>query len=107
MVEPGFLLSIWIDDHGGRHVAADEGALLVDQEHAVGVAVERDAEVALVLDHRALQIENVLRLDRIGLVVGEGAIELEVERDDLARQAGEDPRDQCRRPCRCRRRWRS
>ena len=42
----GMLLEQRDGDHGGDHVAADELALLIDQEHAVGVAVERDAEIA-------------------------------------------------------------
>ena len=63
-------------------------AALVDDEAAVGVAVEREAEVGAVLDDRALQVDEVRRVERVRLVVGEGAVELEVEGHDLERQRG-------------------
>ena len=64
-------------------------AQLVDDEAAVGVAVEREAEVGAVLDDRALQVDEVGRFERVRLVVGERAVELEVERHDLERQHGQ------------------
>ena len=44
-------------ERGHHHdlVAVDELALLVDRDHPVGVAVEREAEIGSVVDHRALQ----------------------------------------------------
>ena len=67
--------------------------LLIHQEHAVGVAVEGDAHVAVLLRDDAAQILGVLRLDGAGGMVGERAIQLEVERDELAGQLLEDARD--------------
>ncbi len=62
---------------------------LVDDEAPVGVAVEGESEVGAVLDDGPLQIDEVGRLERVGLVVREGAVELEVERDDLDGQRGQ------------------
>jgi hypothetical protein len=39
-----------------------------------------------------LQVDQVGRVQRVGLVVGEGAVELEVQRDDVERQPVEDHR---------------
>src|SRR5581483_2376461 len=61
-------------------------AELVDDEAPVGVAVEGQADVRAVLLYRLLQVDEVLRLQRVRLVVGEGAVELEVHRDDRQRQ---------------------
>ncbi len=47
---------------------------------------------ALLGDHPRLQVAQVLRLDRVRLVVGEGAVELEVHRDHVERQPVEDDR---------------
>ena len=73
-------------DQGGDRAGADRLAALVDHEAAVGVAVEGEPEVGAVLEHRPLQVAQVLRLERVGLVVGERAVELEVQRDDVQRQ---------------------
>ena len=62
-------------------------APLVDQEAAVGVAVEGQADVGALGDAPALEVDEVLRLDRVGLVVGEGAVELEVHRHQLDRSS--------------------
>ena len=40
-------------DHGHELVAVDHLALLVDDEHPVGVAVERDADIGAQLAHLA------------------------------------------------------
>ena len=42
-------------EHGEQLVAVDDGALVVDREAAVGVAVEGEADVGAVLQHRGLQ----------------------------------------------------
>ena len=62
-------------------------------KHAVGVAVEGQPDVGAVLADGGLQVDQVGRVQRVGLVVGEGAVELEVQRDDLQRQPGEDDGD--------------
>ena len=79
----GTLLEDPLCDEGGGERPRDDLRLLGYEEHAIGIAVERDAELAPVLDDRALQVGEVLGLDRVGLVVGEVAVQLEVERDDL------------------------
>ena len=62
-------------------------ALLVDQEHPVGVAVEGQPDVGADLEHPGLQVGLVLRLDRVGRVVGEGAVELAVDDLEIEREA--------------------
>ena len=58
--------------HQRRRQRAGHGlGLLVDQEDAVGVAVEGQADVGAVLEHRRLQRHQVLGLDRVGRVVRE------------------------------------
>ena len=73
-------------DDGRDRRRVDRAALFVDHEAAIGVAVEGEAEVGAVLDDGTLQVDEVRRLERVGLVVGEGAVEFEVERHDLERQ---------------------
>ncbi len=68
-------------------------AVFVDKEAPVSVAVERQADVRAFSDDRLLQVTQVLRLDRVGLMVGEGAVKLEIERGQLDRQAVEHHRD--------------
>jgi hypothetical protein len=77
--------------HQGRDGArAHRVAPLVDDEAPVGVAVEGQADVGAVLDDGPLQVDQVGRVERVGLMVGEAAVELEVQRDD--------PQRQCRQP---------
>ena len=59
---------------------------LVDDEAAVGVAVEREPDVGAVLDDRLLQVAQVLGLEGVRLVVRERAVELEVQRDHIERE---------------------
>ncbi len=80
-------------DQGGDGGGGDRFAALVDDEAAVGVAVEGEAEVGALLPDPLLQVDEVGRVERVGLVVGEGAVELEVQGDDGERQSGEDGRD--------------
>ena len=47
---------------------------------------------ARLLEHGRLKVAQVVGLDGVGLVIGEGAVELEVERDERERQTGEDRR---------------
>ena len=42
-------------DQGHQLVAVDDPPLLVDDDQPVGVAVEREADMGAVLDHRLLQ----------------------------------------------------
>ncbi len=79
-------------DQGGDRGRGDRLAALVHDEAAVGVAVEGQAQVGADLADLGLQVDQVLRVERVGLVVGEGAVQLEVHRDELDRQAVEDGR---------------
>ncbi len=85
-------MSVLSADQRGDGVAVDEPALFVDDEHAIGIAVEGDAEVATMLSNLGLQVDHVLRFDRARRMVREASVELEVERHHLARQALEDVR---------------
>ncbi len=79
-------------DERGEHRRADDLAALVDDEAAVGVAVEGQPDVGAELDDLRLQVRRVGRVDRVRLVVREAAVELEVQRRHLERQALEDGR---------------
>ncbi len=80
-------------DQRGHRGRADRLAALVDHEDPVGVAVEGQPDVGTVLDDGGLQVHQVGRVQRVGLVVGEGAVELEVHRHDVQRQTGQHDRD--------------
>src|SRR6185437_8272030 len=79
-------------DQRGDHRRRDRLAALVHHEAAVGVAVEGQPDVRSVLGHRALEVAQVLRVDGVGVVVRERAVELEVERDQRDRETLEDLR---------------
>ena len=53
-------------------------AELVHQEHPIGITVERQADVCTGLEDARPQVGDVVRIDRVGRMVGEGAIELRV-----------------------------
>ena len=63
----------------------DRVAVLVDDEAAVGVAVEGQPDVGTLVAHPRLQVDQVGRVERVRLVVGEGAVELEVHRHQRRR----------------------
>ena len=58
--------------------AAEAAPGLVDDEHPVGVAVEREADVEVAGDDARLQVELIRGLQRVGWVIGERAVELAV-----------------------------
>ncbi len=76
-------------DGGRRHALAT----FVDDEAAVRVTVEGEPDVGPGSANRGLQITQVRRLDRVGLVVGEGPVQFEVQRVDRQRQPLEHGRD--------------
>ncbi len=80
-------------DERGYGASVDQLALLVDDEHAVRVAVEGDAEVALMFEHRSLQVAHVLRLDRTCRMIRKRAVEFEKERNHFACQRLKDVRN--------------
>ena len=67
-------------DHGDQLVAVDDVALLVDDDHAVGVAVERDADIGAHLAHLAAER---LRRGRAAVAIDVEAVGLDADRDDL------------------------
>ena len=69
-------------DERGDRAGAHRFSALVDDEAAVGVAVEGQADVGVVLADGGLEVDEVLGVEGVGLVVGEVAVELEVEGDD-------------------------
>ncbi len=69
-------------DGAGRHRLP----VRIDDEAPVGVAVEREPDVGPLADDRRLQIDQVGRFERVRLMVGKAAVELEVHRHDRQRQ---------------------
>ena len=90
IVAPGSLAQLAARDQRGDDRRRHDLAALVDDEAAVGVAVEGQPDVGAGLAHLGLQVDQVGRVDGVGLVVGEVAVELEEHRDDVERQAAED-----------------
>ena len=72
-------------DGAGRHRLA----LLVHHEAPVGVAVEREPDVGAGATHLGLQVDEVRRVQRVGLVVGKTAVQVEVQRFETQRQSVE------------------
>ena len=79
-------------DQCGGETPGHRLGLLVDEEHPVGVTVEGEADVGLLAEHGRPEVLEVLDLDGVGGMVGEAAVELEVERHQPDRQAPEQRR---------------
>src|ERR671912_1514673 len=75
---------------GGRQVARDGRAVLVDNEAPIGVTVKGYPEISTLCDHALLELSDVLGFDRVRWMVGEGAVELEVHRYVLEGEVLED-----------------
>ena len=86
------LLEHRLGEERGHEVARDELAGVVDEEAAVGVAVEGRAEIGSVLAHLADHELAVLGQERVRLVVRERAVGLEEVRDGVDRDPLEDRR---------------
>ncbi len=69
-------------DEGGDGGRRDRFAALVDHEAAVGVAVEGEAEVGALGADAGLEVHDVGGVERVRLMVGERAVQLEVHRDE-------------------------
>ena len=78
-------------DEGGGEVHRDDLALLVEEADAVGVAVEGNAEGVLagVVAEKLLDVGERLGVEGIGVVVGEVAVVVAVERVVGEGRAGE------------------
>ena len=83
-----------LGEQRGDEVAGHELAVLVDEEAAVGVAVPGDAEVGLLGHHALADLAAVLLEQRVGRVVGERPVDLEVHLDAVEGGAGEHQRRQ-------------
>ena len=81
-----------LGEQRGDEVAGHELAVLVDEEAAVGVAVPGDAQVGLLGHHALADLAAVLLEQRVGRVVGERAVDLEVHLDAVERRAVEHQR---------------
>ena len=90
---PGLLLEDRLGQERRREVAGDELARVVDEEAAVGVPVEGDAEVGALLERLLHDELAVLRQQRVRLVVREGAVRVEVAADGVDRQTLQDGRE--------------
>ena len=86
MVAPGCFSSMELATRAVVSEPETGSACLVDEEHPVGVTVEGEPDVGAVLEHRRLQVDQVLGLDGVGRMVGEGAVELAEEDRDLEGQ---------------------
>ena len=76
-------------DDGRRERPREGRRLLVDEEHAIGVAVEGESYVCAGFHDPTLQVDEVLGLDGVSRMIREVAIELAEEDLDLERQAAE------------------
>ena len=63
---------------------------VVDEEGAVGITIEGNAEVVSAGAHQRLEVSQVLRPQRVGMVVGERAVGFEIERIEGHGQTLED-----------------
>ena len=66
----------WLGQDQHQLVAPDHPPFAVNRADAVAVAVEGDAEVELLVGDELLKVGEVLLDRRIGVVVGEGAVDL-------------------------------
>ena len=73
-------LEVALRDERADRRGAHRVALLVHDEAAVRVTVEGQSDIGALLDDELLQVDEILRIQWVGLVIGERAVELEVER---------------------------
>ena len=81
-----------LGEQRGDEVAGHELAVLVDEEAAVGVAVPGDAQIGLLGHDPRADLAAVLLEQRVGRMVGEGAVDLEVHLHAVDGGAVEDQR---------------
>ncbi len=88
----GLLLEHGAGQESRDEVARDELAGVIDEEASVSVAVERHSEIGALVGHLPDDELAVLGQQRIGLVVGERPVRLEVVTDRVDRQPLENRR---------------
>ena len=86
-VGAGILGQHHFGDEGGDHVHGDDVALFIQKPDAVGIAIEAGGKVIPARAHGLLRGHQGVGVERVGLVVGEGAIE-RVEQRRFIEQAG-------------------
>jgi hypothetical protein len=89
----GVLVEHRCGNQGGGERPRDRPGLLIHKEHTVGVPVECQAHVRPGVQHGSLQIDQIVRLDRVGRVVRERAIELGVKQVDVEGKPIHDQRN--------------
>ena len=80
-------------DDRGRGGATHGLTGVVDEKHAIGVAVECEPDIGAEVEHRALEVFDVLGLDRIRGMIRKRAVELTEEHRERERQPFEHFRD--------------
>ena len=81
--------------HGARQhdhqlVTPQDAALPVDHADPVAIAIQRDAEVGLVLGHRLHQLFQIFRHGRVGMMIRESAVHLDIQQHMAGGQAHAD-----------------
>ena len=86
-LRPRILLQRVTAQQGGDKIAGNEATAVIDNEEPVPVPVKGKADVRSLLLHPPLQFGAVLRLHGIQTVVGRPTVRLQVQADQLYRQA--------------------
>ena len=79
IVAPGTSLQHRLGEDREQLVAPDHPALAVDRADPVAVAVEGDAEIEALLGDQRLEVGEIGLVGRVGMMVGEAAVDLGVE----------------------------
>ena len=88
-VGAGIGLENGLGDEGGDHVHGNDVAVFVEEADAVGVAVEACGEIEAAGADGLLRVDEGVRIEGVGLVVGEGSVE-DVEERGNFEEAVED-----------------
>ena len=86
-VGPGIFGQHHLGDKRGDHVHGDDVAFFVQKPDAVGIAIEAGGKIILARAHGLLRGHQGVGVERVGFMVGEGAVE-RVEQRGLLEQAG-------------------
>ena len=89
----GLLAQVALGDECADRGRSDRVALFVDHEAPIGVAVEGQSDVGLLINHEFLEVHKVLRLQGVGHVVRECSVELEIQRSNIQRKATQNGGD--------------
>ena len=80
-------------DEGRDRRRCDDFAVLVDDEATVGIAIESQTDIGSLGDDGRLQVDQSCHIERVGLVVGKGSVEFEIERHQFDVHSAENRRD--------------